>query len=323
MKYRKITGTDMQPSVICLGTAPAGTGLPEAEAFAMFDAYVEQGGNFLDTANVYGDWVRGTKSLSEKTIGKWLQQRGGRDKLYIGTKGGHPLLDAIHVSRLSPQDIVNDIDQSLQHLGTDYIDLYWLHRDDQTRPVGEIMEVLNEQIRAGKIRAIGCSNWTLQRIQEAQAYADAHALVSFVANQPMWSLAQVDPRKLSDQTLVVMDDQTRDYHEQRQMAAIPYSSQANGFFSGRYAKNIEPANKTVLRNYYSEVNFERLARVEKLAMERGLTQAQIALAYLLSQPYPVFPVIGARTLAQLSESVAAGDADLKHEDLAYLEHGQQ
>jgi aryl-alcohol dehydrogenase-like predicted oxidoreductase len=137
------------------------------DSFALLDAFVEQGGTFLDTAHVYANWAPGPRSISEKTIGAWLKATGTRDRLLIATKGGHPAPGHEPGSRLSPSDIVGDLDESLDFLGVERVDLYWLHRDDPNRPVGAMLEVVNEQARLGKIRHVGCSNWRPRRIRAA------------------------------------------------------------------------------------------------------------------------------------------------------------
>jgi len=187
MRYITIPHTTMRVSHICLGTGDMGTALSRHDSFAVLDAFVEAGGAFLDTAHVYGDWHSGEKHRSEKTIGQWLKTTGQRDRMILATKGAHPDLATMHTPRLSPQEIIADLDESLDCLGVGTIDLYWLHRDDPRRPVDEIVETLNDQMRAGKIRFFGCSNWTPARIGEAQAYAAAHSLDSFVASQLQWS----------------------------------------------------------------------------------------------------------------------------------------
>ena len=171
MRYRNIPGTDLYPSSICLGTGLMGSTIDREHSFQLLDTLVEMGGNFIDTAHVYGDWVPGGKSLSEKTIGIWAKERGIRNRVMIGTKGAHPALSSMSIPRLSHREIVNDLDESLEYLQTEYVDLYWLHRDDPNRPVADILETLNEQVAAGKIRYFGCSNWRVQRIREAMQYA--------------------------------------------------------------------------------------------------------------------------------------------------------
>src|ERR1700676_5506622 len=156
MKFKNIPHTDVYPSAICLGTASFGTSLDVPTAYRLLDTFVEHGGNFIDTAHVYGAWVSYGYGLSEKIIGQWVKERRLEENTIIATKGGHPLLSAMHIPRLSRQEIVADLDESLHCLQTASIDLYWLHRDDPQRPVAEILETLNGQVKQGKIRYFGC-----------------------------------------------------------------------------------------------------------------------------------------------------------------------
>src|SRR5262249_41578104 len=154
-----------------------------------------------DTALVYGEWLPGGKGLGEKTVGKWLRSRHHRPKIIIGTKGAHPRLASMQTQRLSKAEILSDLEESLQNLQTDYIDFYWLHRDDPDRPVAEIITPLYEQVQLGKIRYFGCSNWRLERIKEAQQFASTQGLPGFVGNQLRWSLAVPNPLALTDSTM--------------------------------------------------------------------------------------------------------------------------
>jgi aryl-alcohol dehydrogenase-like predicted oxidoreductase len=326
LRTREIPGTGLSPTVICMGTAELGGSISREDSFALLDIYVGQGGNFLDTANVYADWLGGEKSTSEKTLGLWMRDRHNRDELVLATKGGHPLMESMHVSRLSPQEIVSDLEQSLTHLQTDYIDLYWLHRDDPERPVNEILETLNELKKSGKIRTFGCSNWSLARIDEAQRYAAEHGLEGFSTNQPLWNLAVPNLEAIGDPTLVIMDDNLRHFHKESGLTAIPFSSQANGFFSGRYTRNgqVDGQGKsgTVAAQYFNEANFDRLDRVNRLAAETGASSNQIALAYLLAQPFPVFPIIGGTKPDHVRDSCGAAAVCLSEAQAAWLENGE-
>src|SRR5512141_2562340 len=201
MRYIHIPGTDLNVSSICLGTGGMGSSLNRDDSFALLDAFAEQGGNFLDSAKVYADWLPIERSASERTIGRWMKARRKRDKIFVSTKGAHPDLRTMHIPRMSREEINADVQASLEHLQVEAIDLYWLHRDDPSRPAGEIIESLNEHVKAGRIRYLGCSNWVAARIQAAQAYATQHGLQSFVADQMMWSLAAIDPDKVPDKTL--------------------------------------------------------------------------------------------------------------------------
>jgi len=318
MKYNLITNTDLNPSIICLGTANFGSTIDAASSFALMDAFVDCGGTFIDTANIYGDWEPGAKSPSEKLIGQWLQNKKNRKDLIIATKGAHPAWEALNIPRLSSYDIVHDLNESLTHLQTDYIDLYWLHRDDVHVPVSEIMLTLNEQIKLGKIRAIGCSNWSLERLQEAQQFAAEHGLMGFVGNQVQWSLAKVNVENMGDKTMIGMDKEMYHYHQQTSLASIPYTSQANGFFSGKYSKEIVPAKIQLQELYYNDINFARMARVNEIAESINRSASEIVLAYLINQSFPVFPIVGSRTIEQLEQSVTAVDIKLDEAMLSYL-----
>jgi aryl-alcohol dehydrogenase-like predicted oxidoreductase len=295
--------------------------MSEPDSFAFMDAFCELGGNFIDTALNYADWSSEVKSASEKTIGKWLSARKLHHKVIVGTKGACPRTGGPFF-RLKREDILSDLEESLRNLQTDWIDLYWLHRDDPSIPVENIIDVLEEQVQAGKIRYYGCSNWTLARIRQAQAYAATKGKSGFVANQMMWSLAEPNTDAVSDKTLVLMDEETRAYHNKTGMASIPFSSQAGGFFSGQYRRGEPPARKPgLIKLYGNDTNFDRLERVQEVARRRGATSNQIALAFLLSQPHAVFPIIGSRTLEQLEDSCAVGDLKLDPETVKYIEFG--
>lgn len=319
MRSTPIPHTDLAPSAICLGSSNFGNGIPPADAYRLLDAYVDLGGNFIDTAAVYANWLPGEKNSSEKTIGRWLARTGQREKLFIGTKGAHPELAAMHIPRMSPGEIVADLESSLRNLQTDRIDLYWLHRDDTARPVAEILDTLHGQVMAGTIRYFGASNWRAGRIAEAQAYAASQGITGFVANQMRWSLAAIDPTAVGDPTTVAMDAETYALHKRTGPAAIPYSSQAGGYFQKlAEGRALSPGQQKV---YDSPENRQRAARVQQLARESGLTVSQIVLAWLTSQPFPTIPIVGCRTVAQVEDSMRAADVQLSSEQVAWLAEG--
>jgi aryl-alcohol dehydrogenase-like predicted oxidoreductase len=319
MQQVSISKTSLTPSQICLGAGNFGATIPQTDAFTLLDAFVDLGGNFLDTAHVYANWIPTLpRSISEKTIGAWMKARGNRSRILIGTKGAHPDLATMHISRLAPADIVQDLNESLDHLQTDTIDLYWLHRDDPTRPVGEIVETLAAQVQAGKIRAFGCSNWSTARMQAALDYAQAHGIQGFVANQPMWSLAQPNPAAFGMPGLAAMDAAMLAFHQQSGWAVIPYTSQARGFFSKVAEKGAARLSERDRQAYWNAENERRSAIVQRLSNEIHATPAQIALAYLLCQPVTTIPVVGCRTLEQLQDSVRAADVKLSSDAIAAL-----
>lgn len=319
MKMSTFSNGNLHPTAICLGTSNFGATIPKADAFTLLDAYTDHGGNFLDTAEVYANWIPELpRSISERTLGEWMLARGNRGRIIIGTKGGHPDLATMHISRLSPAEILQDLHGSLARLQSDYIDLYWLHRDDPARPVGEILETLAAQVTAGKIRAFGCSNWSTDRMREAAAYAQGHAVHGFVANQPMWSLAQPNPAAFGMPGLAAMDAEMYMFHQQSGWAVIPYTAQARGIFSKLDRGGKEALREAERKSYLNAENLSRLARAQTLAAKHNVTVAQIVLAYLICQPIPTIPVVGCRTVAQLEESLGATAVSLTPEEVSFL-----
>jgi aryl-alcohol dehydrogenase-like predicted oxidoreductase len=320
MRYRGIAHTDLFPSVICLGTASFGTALTEVSSFELLDTFCEKGGNFLDTAHIYGAWVPGGLGRSEQVIGKWLKERRLREHMIIGTKGAHPHLSTPHISRLTHDDIVSDIDESLQCLQTDYIDLYWLHRDDPTQPMAGILETLNEQASIGKIRYFGCSNWRVDRMRAAMQYATEHAVAAFVANQLMWSLAIPNADGIQDPSLVFMDTQTLEFHRRTGLPVLAYTPQAQGFFSkvNNTAARLPDSLRTI---YDTAENWQRFHRLQTVSQELSLALPTVLLAYLTNQAFPTFPIAGSRNKQQLLENLQAGDLVLGADTLGYLENG--
>ena len=311
---KTLPNTDLTVSAICLGTSDLGTVVPEAGAFALLDAFVDGGGNFLDTAAVYANWIPGERSVSEKTLGRWLKARGNRDKIVVATKGGHPDLATMHISRMLPQEIVSDVNDSLRNLQVETVDLYYVHRDDPTRPVGEVVETLNDQVRAGKLRYLGCSNWHAPRIRAANAYAADHGLAGFVTDQMLWNLAVVDFDALADKTVAMMDANLWQFHADTGLAAVPYSSQAGGLFH-KMARGLQAGRGM----YRSPENVERFVRIQRLSQETGLSITQIVLGYLTSQPFVTVPIVGCKTLAHLEDSLTALAVQLAPEQLQYLD----
>jgi len=223
MRYVALGKTEVIVSQLCMGTVNYGTKISEEEAFRQMDRFVEVGGNFLDTARVYGD------GISEQTIGKWLVASGNRDKIILCTKGGHPIMGDWANSRCDVENLKKDLAESLDALQTGYIDLYLMHRDNPKVPVAELIDWMEEQKQAGKIRHYGCSNWTLARIREAQAYAESKGYEGLVASEQMCSLAEVNAQMVAGADMHVLDDTDCQYHQETGMAMMAYMSIANGY----------------------------------------------------------------------------------------------
>lgn len=319
MQYGTVPGIDKPVSRLVQGTLMV-TSADMDQGFKLLDGVLELGCNTLDTAHVYG------MGDTERTVGRWIRERGVRDQIVLIGKGGHPSVDRL---RVTPFDITADLHDSLARLKTDYIDLYLLHRDNPEVPVEPIIDTLNEHLKAGKIRAFGGSNWSHERLQAANDYALANGLTPFVASSPNFSLAeQLQPPWKG--CISISGDQgsaARAWYAQQKMPLFTWSSLAGGFFSGRYRRdNLDSftaeLEKLCAETYGSEANFQRLDRVEALAAQKSLSVPQIALAYVLSQPLNIFAVVGCQTPAEFATNVAASELRLSPEEIAWLEGSQ-
>ena len=307
MKHIKIPGVSKDISQLILGTMLLSP-VKFDYSTEMLDAFFEAGGNALDTAHGYGG------GDSEMLIGLWMRQRGNRDEVYLIDKGGHPQ-GSVPRPRLSPEELKADLDESITRLRTDSIDLYMLHRDDPIIPVSTIIDYLNTEIGAGRIRAIAASNWQPQRIIEANTYAEENGLAGFVSCSNNISLAV--PMEPMWGGCVCVDDAARAWHRESQFPLMPWSSQARGFFSGAFTpENRE--NRDMVRVYYNDENFERLERAKQLSEKYGYSAIQVSLAYCLHIPFPVFPVIGPVTLDELDSSLRARTLELSEAEVAWL-----
>jgi aryl-alcohol dehydrogenase-like predicted oxidoreductase len=318
MLYGEIPGLNKPIARVVQGTTMIGSDLDEAKSFALLDQVYELGCNALDTAHVYSG------GNSERLIGRWMQARGLRDRLVIITKGAAHSEDR---RRLTPFDIASDLYDSLARLKTDYVDLYLLHRDDVDVPVEPIMEALNEHLRGGRIGALGASNWSHQRIEAANAYARAHGLAPFVASSPQFSLAESldEPWPLCLTISGPRAAAARAWYAQTQLPALVWSPLASGFFSGRFHRdNLHTFgqrewDRVVVRTYASEANFERLDRAKILAAEKGLTAAQIALAYVMNHPLNTWAVVGPSSGEKFRENVSASEVRVTPQEMAWLD----
>lgn len=305
MKYAHVPGIDGQVSRLVMGTMVCTTDDMELTA-ALLDAYVEAGGNCLDTAHVYNG------GKSEQAVGQWMRMRNNRDRILLLDKGAHPYWTE---PRVDPANIAQDLGESLERLQTDRIDIYLLHRDNPAAPVGPIVECLNRHKEQGRIRAFGGSNWTTARLEEANAYAAAHGLAPFTVSSPNLSLATVNEPMWGGCLSATPED--REWYARHNLPLFAWSSQASGFFAGIYRPD-DLSNKDIVRVYYNEGNWERLRRANDLAEKKAATSHQIALAWVLNQPFPVFPLIGPRGVSELQDSLPALDITLTPEEMKWL-----
>jgi aryl-alcohol dehydrogenase-like predicted oxidoreductase len=317
MKTRRIPRTNLTASVLCLGTAAFGSAIGYSSSEKILETYLDAGGNVLDTAEIYAAWLPNGEHRSETFLGEWLRKRKNRHRLIVSTKGAHPRLDAMDKPRMSKPVVESDLNSSLQRLGIDCIDIYWLHRDDPGTPVEEIILMLEDFRKAGKIRHSGLSNWTQTRAEAARVAAEKLRIECFVGIQNQWSLAKADASK-GDKTWAYTDDSFAKWHARHNIAAFPYTSQANGYFRRLENGTLDLASESVRALFHSPENQERYKRIKTLQSATGLGVGAIVLGYLLSQPFPVFPNIGPKTVADLLESIEAAKATLSAENVAFL-----
>lgn len=313
MKYHTLRGVAGNKAIekkcarLVLGTAHFYRYSSRQEAFAILDEYIQLGGNILDMAHQYIE--------SEEIVGEWLGKRNNRDQLFILTKGAHPD-DGEPGPRLNARAIAKDIRESLERLHTDFLDFFALHRDDPAVEVGPVMEALNEHIAAGRVHAIGASNWSVERIREANEYSARKGLIGFTFNSPHFSLAECNEPRWPG--CVTADEGMRKWHIGTQLPLLSWSAQAGGFFSGRFTPE-NKENEEITRVYFCDGNWERLRRAQILAVEKGVTAIQIALAFVLNQAFPSAAIIGPEKAEELHSSVEGAQMELTTAELDWLD----
>ena len=277
------------------------------EAWKILDSYLLKGGNSFDTARHYRH--------SEIALGTWIEERNIREKVVIETKCCHPIRNTNERPRVTATAIEEDLQTSLEYLKTTHVEMLALHRDDPSQEVGAIMESLHKQVELGRVYAIGVSNWELPRIKEAMAYAEQNGITNISFNSPNLSLASVKQPRWPN--CVTAGHEMKEWHKLNNLPLIAWSSQAEGFFAGRFDKN-DFSNQEIVDVYYSEENWEKFDRVQQLAEEKHVLPIQISLAYVLNQIFPTAAVIGSETISELSSSVDGGKIYLSPKEMAFL-----
>lgn len=284
-------------STFALGTAPFGTSISRDTSFAILDAYMNQGGNLIDTAAVYG------MGISEQTVGAWMKERGNRSRVWISTKGGHHS-QTDGTRRITRADIRADMEDSLRYLQTDCADIYFLHRDDEFQPVEAIMPILDELVREGKARYLGASNWTVARIEEANAFARQNGMAEFSISQIFWNGAIINKQGVYDQTLVVMDDDQHAGYANNRMPVMAYTAQAKGLFSHIRDVGWDGLSDRLIRTYRNSATEERAERILEVSRRTGVSPTAVSLAYLLyDKDVKAYPILGTSRPERLSEAM--------------------
>jgi predicted dehydrogenase/aryl-alcohol dehydrogenase-like predicted oxidoreductase len=299
---RAIPGLPKPSSVLALGFEDFRTFFSGA---ILLDAFFEAGGNLFDTGYVYGG------GYTEKLLGEWLKNRGVREQSVVIGKGAHSPL-------CYPDVIGKQLAQSLDRLQTDHVDIYFMHRDNPDVPVGEFVDAMDREVKAGRIRGpFGGSNWTMARMDEAIAYAERTGKQKPGALSNNFSLAEMLV-PIWPGCVTASTDKWKAWLTARQMPNFAWSSQARGFFTERAGRD-KRDNEEMVRTWYSEQNFQRRDRAIELGQRLGKSPIHVALAYVLAQPFPSVPLIGPRTLDELDDSLRALDISLSKDDLEWLD----
>jgi aryl-alcohol dehydrogenase-like predicted oxidoreductase len=310
MKTVPLANTGVRVSALCLGAMYFGTRQDETTSFRLLDQYVDAGGTFIDTANIYAHWVPGGRGgESEALLGRWLKQRGHRDRLFIATKVGFEYPGVPR--RLSPELIEDECEKSLKRLGADVIDLYYAHVDDRQTPLRETMEALDRLVMSGKVRFIGASNYRAYRMERAHALSRANGWQEFCCVQQRHTYLRPKPGASFDPQLAANED-LLDYVRARkgELALLAYSV----LLGGAYTRPDRP----IPDEYVGSDSEARLAELRAVAQEVGATPNQLVLAWLLHGDPPVIPLVAASTAEQMAENLGALEVTLGAGQVARL-----
>jgi aryl-alcohol dehydrogenase-like predicted oxidoreductase len=312
MQYRNLGRTGLKVSTLGLGAMQWGWTADEATSWAIMDAFVAAGGNFLDTADIYSNWVTGNQGgVSEEIIGRWIKARGKRHEVVLATKVRGRMWAGPNGEGLSRSHLIKACEDSLRRLQTDYIDLYQTHWFDAETPVEETMAALDTLVQQGKVRYVGCSNHPAWRLVAALWASDKHNLVRYETLQPHYNLAYRQEFEQELKTVVT----------QYGLGVMPYSPLANGFLTGKYHQG-EMQNSaragSVQKRYFTDAGWRVIDAVRQVATEINSTPTAVALAWLLAQPFMTTPIIGANSVEQVQGSLAAVTVQLSAEQLETL-----
>ena len=311
-------------SRIALGCDHFGEDIPALVALKEMDYYYQEGGNLFDTARAYGQSVADGPSTSEQVVGKWIQANGCRENIILATKGGLPPKNDMHKSRLTEKCIRFDVETSLQQLKVNKVDIWFLHRDNPAMGVDEIVDLVNEEVVAkGYTTYLGLSNWKSKRIEQANEWAKKHNRQGFSLSEIQDSLAYCTPQQWNDDTIVCMDDHEELWYKKNNFPVLAFASQAKGFFSKILNGGMDELSQKAKERFVTERNLAMVPKVEALSQELKVSVAALCVAYLTSQEYPVFPIIGSSKLSQIKDSLSSADLILTKEQLGYLKSGER
>ncbi len=318
MEMRRMGRTGLKVAALCLGGNVFGWTTDDSTSFAVLDAYMDAGGNFIDSADVYSRWIPGhIGGESEVVLGKWMKERGNRDKVVLATKGGSPMGDGPNDRGLSRQHIIAAVEASLRRLQTDYIDLYQSHQDDMDTPIKETLRAYDDLVRQGKIRYIGASNFSAWRLTRALWESDKSNYIRYDCVQPVYHLLNRQEYERELEPLC----------QEQGIGVITYSSLASGFLTGKYRQGqalpSSPRAVNIQKRYMNEKGFGVLAAVEKIAEAHNATLSQVALAWILARPGITAPIASATSVEQLKEIMGGVELKLDAEAISALNQASE
>jgi aryl-alcohol dehydrogenase-like predicted oxidoreductase len=314
MEYRKLGRTGLKVSELCMGTMTFGWTSDEKSAYEVFSAFADASGNFIDTADVYSRWAPGNPGgVAETYVGNWLKGRP-RDQFVIATKARSKMGEGPNDEGLSRSHLMNAVEASLRRLQTDYIDLYQCHWPDDDTPIEETLRALDDLVRQGKVRYIGCSNFVAWQVCKALWTSDKHNLARFVSVQPHYNLVHRAEFERELMSLCRAEG----------LGVIPYSPLQGGFLTGKYRagqplpKGSRGEGGERMKRYSTPQNFALIDKLEEMGKTRGKTAAQMALGWMLTNPVVTCPIVGANNVTQLQETLGAVGLRLSEEEMRTL-----
>lgn len=317
MKYLDRYG--MRISKIGLGTGRFGTLVDERTSFEMLDLFVAGGGNVIDTARNYYEWVENGRGASEKTIGKWMDSRGTRDKVYISTKGGVRNEGRKFFINLSRDNLCYEFKSSQDALRREKIDIYLLHRDEPERSVEEIMDTLQLIAAIGDVKAIGVCNWSAQRISTANAYAKKQGYKLLTMIQTWWSIAAYTDAMWNDPTTTHMDQKTYDYIKKNDLVGMAFTSQAKGFFQKAAAVGLDKLDGFLKQRIATENNLKILEGIIQYCREYHCSPTAVVNGYITSNDVDGIALVSCSTMEQLTDILDNCDIEVEKSFMQHID----
>lgn len=312
MQYTRLGNTGLKVARLCLGTMQFGWTADEEAGFGVMDAYAAEGGNFIDTADVYSVWAKDNPGgVSEQIIGRWMKARGNRHLMVVATKFNGRLWDGPNGDGLSRGHVMKAVEDSLRRLQTDYIDLYQTHWPHYDTPQEETLRALDDLVKTGKVRYIGCSNEPAWRLCKALWISDKHNLNHFISLQPHYSLVNRDEFERELEALCL--DQG--------IGVIPYSPLEGGFLTGKYRRDTTPTSARAegLKRFGTERNYALIDLLEERGKAHHASVAQMSLAWMLQHKAITAPIIGANSVEQLQDTLGCLTIQLTSEDVEAID----